>query len=187
MTMHIPGPCWSDLIYETAAWFARDETLTEGIADPTYHDDGYASHSPSDIPSLPSPDSATRADRWDDWRKARIRFTYPVRKGDIDWRKLESAVLGEGPDALDGEHGQAGYGNHRGGTDRESQDGNENDHLDGMVGIGQRGAGGSRNRQLTAASLWVEVEVGTGSAPLGELRGELGRLDQLGLLQVSCR
>jgi hypothetical protein len=51
--------------------------------------------------------------------------------------------------------------------------------------IGKSVAGGRRSRRFAAGALWVEVR--SGSAVLGEVRGELGRLDQLGLLQVSCR
>lgn len=174
MIMHVPGPRWSDLIYDIAAWFARDEKLTEEIADPICHDD-YASPSLSATPSLPSTASATQADRWEDWKRTRIRFAYPVRKGDVDWRKLENAVLGE--DLDDG----TGDGDHGGGIERESTGGSEDDHVDRM--LMRIGAGGGYSRRSTTGSLLVEV--GSGSAALGEVRGELGRLDQLGLLQVS--
>jgi hypothetical protein len=90
VTMHVPGPCWSDLIYEIVAWFARDKKLTGEIADPACH-----ASSASVAPSLSSTGSATRAGRREDWKRTMIRFSYPVRKGDVDWRKLESAALGE--------------------------------------------------------------------------------------------
>jgi len=177
--MHIPGSRWSDLIYEITAWFARDNKFPGEVADPTCHDE---SAFPSVTPSLPSSSSTTQANRWEYWKQTRIRFNYAVRKGDVDWRRLESAVLGE---VHDGECDCARYGNHGGGNERESGGGNENDHVDAMLmrinHIGKRGAGG----RFTAGSLWVEV--GNGSSGLGEIRGELGRLGQLGLLQVSCR
>ena len=169
MTMHVPGPRWSDLIYKIAEWFARDEKLPGEIADRACQD-GRASPSLSVTSSLPSPSSATRAD----WRRTKFRFGYPVKKGDIDWRRLESAVLGEG---LEGEYDCARLGN-RGGIS-----GGGNDESDEMLMRINPGAGGTR--RLAASSLWVEV--GNGSAVLGEVRGELGRLDKLGLLQVSCR
>lgn len=52
---------------------------------------------------------------------------------------------------------------------------------------GNQVAGGSCSppRFIAGGSLWVEVR--SGSAVLGDLRVELGRLDELGLLQVSCR
>ena len=181
VTMHVPGPRWSDLIYEIATWFARDEKLTGKIADPACHD-GYASSSSSATPwpSLPSTTSATQADRWEDWKRMKIRFSYPVRKDDVNWRKLENAVLGED---LDGEYDCTGHGNHEGRIERESKGGSEGDHVDRMLmRISQHGTGGSYSRRFTTGSLWVEV--GNGSAAL-EVRGELGRLDQLGLLQVS--
>jgi len=180
VTMHVPGPHWSDLIYDIAAWFARDKKPGE-IADRICHD-GYAS--PPVTPSLPSTTSATRAGRWEDWKRTRIRFSYPVGKDDVDWRKLENAVLGED---LDGVYDWTGHGNHVGGIERESKGGNEgeSDDVDEMLmRISQHGAGGSFSRRFAAGSLWVEVR--SGSAGLGEVRGELGRLDKLGLLQVSC-
>lgn len=180
VTMHAPGPRWSDLIYDIAAWFARDEKLTGVIADPTCHD-GYASRSLSATPSLPSTASATRADRWGDRKRTRVRFAYPVREGDVDWRKLENAVLGEG---RDGGHDFTGYGNHGREIERESRGGSEGDHVDRMLmSINKHRAGGGYSRRSMVGSLWVEV--GNGSAPLGEVRGKLGRLDELGLLQVS--
>lgn len=181
VTMHVPGPRWSDLIYDIAAWFARDKKSGE-IADPICHD-GYAS--PPVTPSLPSTSSATRAARSEDWKRTRIRFSYPVGKGDVDWRKLENAVLGED---LEGVYDCTGHGNHVGGIERESKSGKEgeSDDVDEsmVMGISQHEAGGSVRRRFVAGSLWVEVR--NGSAALGEVRGELGRLDQLGLLQVSC-
>ena len=181
MNLDVPGPYWSDLIYEIAAWFARDEKSPGEIADPTCQD-GRASASSSVTSSLPSPTSATRTGRWANWKKTRIRFTYPVKKGDVNWRKLESAALGEDFERLDGGDDCAGFGKHGG---RESGSGNDVDDM--LMGIthGKSRAGGGSSRQLTAGSLWVEV--GSGSAGLGELRGELARLDKLGLLQVSTR
>lgn len=177
MVLRVPGPRWSDLIYEIAAWFARDEKLAGEIADHPACQDDHASASFSVTSSPPSPSSATRAGRWENWKNTRIRFDYPVRKGEVDWRKLESAVLGEDFEAerLDGEYDCAGFGNHGGGAGRND--------VDELMGI-NRGKGGC-SRRLSAGSLWVEV--GHGSAGLGELKGELARLDQLGLLQVSCR
>lgn len=166
MTMYVPGPCWSDLIYEIAAWFARDKKLTGEIADPTCH--GSSSFV---TPSLSSTTPATRPGRWEDWNGTMIRFSYPVRKGDVNWRKLENAVLGEDLEVVD------------------SGGGDESDYADGGVirtnPIGKSGADGRCSRRFAPGTLWVEV--GSGSAVLGEVRGELGRLDQLGLLQVSCR
>lgn len=181
MTMNVPGPSWSDLIYEIAAWFTK-EKLAEEIADLTCHD-GRASPSLPVIPSMPSTSSVTRGE-WE----TRIRFAYPIRKGDVDWNRLESAVLGEGTEGLDGGHHCARYGNNEFGTERESGDGDGSDHVHEMLmrinEVGKDGAHGGYSRQPTAGSLWVEA--GSGSATLGEVRGELRRLDKLGLLQVSC-
>ena len=168
VTVCAPGPCWSDLIYEIVAWFARDKKLTGEIADPACH------ASPSSVTSsMSSTTSATRAGRWEG---TMVRFSYPVRKGDVDWRKLESAALGEDVEA-------------QGCESIESEDGDESDHADGRAmrvnPIGKNVAGGRRSRRFAAEPLWVEVR--SGSAVLGEVRGELGRLDQLGLLQVSCK
>lgn len=174
MTVHVPGPRWSDLIYEIAAWFVSDGKFPGEIADPACQD-GRASPSLSVAPSLPS---ATRADRCGNWKKTRIRFAYPVRKGDIDWRKLESVVLGECfVDGQDGRHDCSGFGS-RGGTEGEGR----NDAEEMMMRISR---GKSRAGGRGGCSLWVEV--GNGSAGLGDVRGELVRLDRLGLLQVSCR
>lgn len=182
--MYVPGPRWSDLIYEIAAWFAKDDKSLGGeMADPTCHDD---SPSFSVTHSLPSNTSATQANRWEDWKRTRIRFTYPVRKGDVDWGRLENAVLGED---LDGKCDCAGIGNHGCGVERESGGGDENDQAGAMLmrinHTGKRGAGSVCSGRSTAGSLWVEV--GDGSTELGEVGGDLGRLGQLGLLQVSCK
>jgi hypothetical protein len=145
-------------------------------------------------PSLPSDNSATRADRRKDRKRTRIRFGYHVTKGDVDWKKLESAVLGEGDEGLESLGGGCDcsvYGNHGGVgvVGRESESGYENDQVGGMVmkinQVGNQVAGGSCSARFMACLLWVEVW--SGSAVLRELRGELGRLDRHGLLQVSCR
>jgi len=175
VTIYAPGPRWSGLIYGIAAWFARDEKLTGEIADTACQ----GGPSFPIIPPLPSTSSATRADR----RKMKVRFTYPVRKGDVDWRKLESAVLGEDFEGLGGVYNCTGYGNHRGRIAREGGNGVD-EMLMKITHVGKHGAAGSCSPRFTAGSLWVDV--GNGSAVLGEVRGELGRLDQLGLLQVSC-
>lgn len=91
VTMYAPGPRWSDLIYEIAAWFARGEKLAREIADPAYQD----GPSFSITPPLSSTSSATWAGRWTNGKETRVRFTYPVGEGDVDWKKLERAVLGE--------------------------------------------------------------------------------------------
>lgn len=101
VTMCVPGSHWSDLIYEIAEWFARDDY--EEIADPT-RQGGRASPPTSVTSSLPSSNPATRADRWKDRKRTKVRFVYPVGEGDVDWRKLESAVLGEGVECLDGRY-----------------------------------------------------------------------------------
>ena len=182
MTMSVPGSNWSDLIYEIAAWFARDKPSYE-IADPAGHY-GRAS-ALSDMPSLPSNNPATDTHRWRDGRKMRIRFTYPVGKDEVDWKKLERAVLGENIDGgLDGGCDCPIYGNDDG-VGRESGSGNENDHVDEINQVDNHVAGGSCGARSMRGSLWIEIA--SGSAVLGELRGELGRLDKLGLLQVSCR
>ena len=176
VTVHVPGPRWSDLIYDIAAWFAGDRKLPGEIAESACQED-LASPSPSADPSLPS---ATRASRWENSKKTRVRFAYPVGKGDIDWRKLESAVLGEGFEGLDGGFDCARFGNRgEGGIGG----GNDADDMVMRINRGKSQAGGGCGKR--AGSLWVEV--GNGSAALGEVRGELVRLDQLGLLQVSCR
>ena len=177
--MYVPGPLWSDLIYEIAAWSARDKKLPEEIADIACHD-GRASPS---SPSMPSTSPATRADWWEDWKKTKIRFTYPVGKGDVDWRKLESAVLGEGPD---GGYDCTGYGNH-GGEEGPSRDGNDDvdETMMRINNVERDGADGGCCPRFVAGSLWIEAR--GGSAVLGDVRGELRRLDQLGLLQVGCR
>jgi hypothetical protein len=169
VTVRVPGPRWSDLIYGITAWFARDKKLTGEIADPVRHD-GYASWS-----SPPSTTSATRAGRWEDREGTRIRFAYPVGNGDVDWRKLENAVLGED---VDGGYDCTGYGIHVDELERESRSGSES-----LMRIGKHGVRGGYSPRFTAPSLWIEV--GPGSAALGEVRRELRRLDQLGLLQVS--
>lgn len=180
MNLHVPGPHWSDLIYEIAAWFARDKKSPREIADPSCQN-GRASASLSVTPSLPSRTSTTWAGWWANWKRTRIRFAYPVRKGDVDWRKLESAVLGEDFERLDEEYDCAGFGNHGG----EREIGNDGDEILMGINRGKSMADSGSSRQLTAGSLWVEV--GSGSTGLGEVRGELARLEQLGLLQISCR
>jgi len=176
VTVHVPGPRWSDLIYEIAAWFASDRKLPGEIAEPACQE-GVASPSPSADPSLPS---ATRANRWENRKKTRVRFAYPVGKDDIDWRKLESAVLGEGFEGLDGGFDCPRFGNR--GEDGGGG-GNDADDMVMRINRGKRQAAGSCGKRT--GSLWVEV--GNGSAALGEVRRELVRLDELGLLQVSCR
>jgi len=110
-----------------------------------------------------------------------VRFAYPVGKGDIDWRKLESAVLGEDFNGgLDGGFDCPIFGNR---SEGGSGGGNDADDMVMRINRGKSQAGGSCGKR--AGSLWVEV--GNGSAVLGEVRRELFRLDQLGLLQVSCR
>lgn len=184
MTVHVPGAEWSDLTYEIAAWFAKNE-LREEIADPACQG-GRSSRPLSVTPSLPS--SNPVAERRGG-KRMRVRFGYPVRKGDFDWRELASAALGEDGEGLEGLGGTGDcskFGNH-GGAGRESESGKENDHVDDMLmKINQAGyqvAGGSCSERFVARSLWVEV--GSRSAVLGELGGELGRLEELGLLLVS--
>lgn len=196
VTINALGPLWSDLVYEIAAWFAKHKSGEE-IAD-TACQDGRASASSSSpvlvTPSLPSSTSVTRYDPWKDRKRTRVRFMYPVRKGDVDWKELESAVLGEDVVGATGQGGGSDCspnGNHGGLGDvgRESDGGRENDQVGEMVmTISQAGnqvAGGSCSARFMAGSLWVEVR--SGCAVLGELRRELGRLDRLELLQVSCR
>jgi len=177
VTVHVPGPRWSDLIYEIAAWFASDRKSSGEIAESACQE-GPASPPPFTTPSLPS---ATRVNRWENRKRTRVRFAYPVRKDDVDWRKLESAVLGEG---LDGGFDCPKFSNHGGRNEGGSGGGNDADERVMRINRGKGQTGGSRGKR--ACSLWVEV-VGNGSAGLGEVRGELVRLDQLGLLQVSCR
>jgi len=184
VTMSVPGPHWTDLIYEIAAWFGREEWL-KPIAD---HDSRASPPSPA-IPSLPSSNLVTRVDLRKGRKRTRVRFAYPVRNGDIDWKKMERAVLGEDIEDLDGGCDCSVFGK-LGRVGRESEKGGKgNDHVDEMVmtinQVGNHVAGGSCSARFTAGSLWVEVA--SGSAVLGDLRGELGRLDQLGLLQVSLR
>ena len=174
MTVHVPGPYWADLLYEIAAWFTSDSTSPGEIAELACQE-GLAS-SPSGTPSLPS---ATPANRRENRKKTRVRFAYPVGKDDIDWRRLESAVLGEDLDELDGGFDCPRFSNHGGGL--EGGSGGGNDVM--RINRGKSKAGGSFGKR--AGSLWVEVS--NGSAVLGEVRGELVRLDELGLLQVSCR
>ena len=177
MTVHVPGPRWSDLIYEIAAWFASDRKLPGEIAEPACQE---GLTSPSATPSLPS---ATRAYRWENLKKTRVRFAYPVGKDDIDWRRLERAVLGEDLDGPDGGLDCPRFSNHGGQTEGGGGGGNDGDEMVMRINRGKSKAGGSCGKR--AGSLWVEV--GNGSAALGEVRGELARLDELGLLQVSCR
>lgn len=185
--MCVPGPGWSDLIYEIAAWSARDDSREE-IADRNRQS---ASTSPSSvISSLPSSTSATRADGWESRRKTKVRFVYPVREGDVDWVKLQSAVLGEGAEGQEGRCYCAGYGNHASRTGRESGGGNGNDHVDGMMrinnGVGY-GAGGNCHRRSSSTAGSLSVEFKGGSGVLRKVRERLGRLDELGLLQLSSR
>lgn len=95
-------------------------------------------------------------------------------------------MLGEDIEGLDGGCDCSGFGNH-GSVARESESGDGNDHVDEMVTkinkAGNHVAGGSCSARFMAGSLWIEV--GSGSAVLRDLRGVLGRLDRLGLLQVS--
>jgi len=176
VTVCVPGSHWTDLIYEIAAWLARDEKLGGEIADPACQ--GGRASALSGTPSPPSPSSATRADWPANWKKLGIRFAYPVRKGDVDWRKLASAVLGEDFEGLDGDGDCTGFGNYGEGGNDDRETSTRINHIE------NRGADGC-SRLPTAGSFWVEVL--DGSAGLGEVRGELGRLDTLGLLQVSCR
>ena len=119
MTISVPGPHWSDLIYEIAAWFER---IGE-IADPT-RPGGRASPPLSGTPSPPSSNGVMRTDGREDRKRTRVRFAYPVKKGDINWKKLESAVLGEDlegvPEGQDRGSDCSVFGNH-GGAGRESQ------------------------------------------------------------------
>ena len=180
VTMCVPGPYWSDLIYEITSWFARSECCEE-IAGPACRS-GRASS--LFTPSLPSTNPATSAVGW---KRTRIKFCYSVGKGDVDWRKLESAALGEDFEGYD----CSAFGNHGGGAECESGlgGGNGNDHVQVLMeinpGVENRGAGGRQGARFTTGSLWVEV--GGGSGVFGEIRRKLGRLDRLGLLQVSCR
>lgn len=187
VTMCVPGPYWSDLIYEIAAWFARDEWHDE-IADPASQD-GRASPPSFATTSMPSSNAATRADRRKDRKRTKVRFFYPVGKSDFNWRKLESAVLGEDfedPDSQGGGCACSRFGNCGGKIERESRGGNGNDHVEEIMmrisKVRNRGAGGSCCARFMGGSLCVEVESGS-VVP----REELGRLDQLELLQVSCR
>lgn len=90
MTMTVLGPYWSDLICEIATWFARDKSCGK-IADPASR----ASPPSSVTASLPSSDQITRADLRKNRKRITIEFSDPVRKGDVDWEELESAVSGE--------------------------------------------------------------------------------------------
>lgn len=188
VTMCVPGPHWSDLIYEIAAWFARVESCEE-IADFTCRD-GHASPSSltvTPLSSLPSNNTATRVDCYEGRKRTRVKFFYPVRKGDVDWQKLERAVLGEGIEGQEGGYDCSRFGNHGGGIERESASGNGNDQVQEMLmrisQVGAHGAGGSCSARSKASSVWVEV----GSGMAVEVRRELGRLDRLGLLQVNCK
>lgn len=181
VTMCVPGPSWSDLIYEIAAWFARGGWQDE-IAD-TACQYGRASPPSFVTTSMPSSNAATRANHREDRKRTKVRFFYPVGKRNFDWGKLESAVLGEDFDSQGGTCSR--FGNRGGKVERESRGGSGNDHIEMMMRINRvrnRGAGGSRCTRFMGSLLCVEV--GSGSVVPRE---ELGRLDELELLQVSWR
>jgi len=177
VTVRVPGPHWADLIYEIAAWFARDEKFVREIADPACQD-GRAS-ALNDGPSLPSRSSATRAE-WQKRKRLRIRFAYPLGEDDIDWERLERAVLGGSVEGLDEGGDCTGYGNYGGGAGDD-----DGQTLMRISRVENRWAGGSRSGRSTVGSLRVEGL--SGSVGVEEVREKLGRLDRLGLLQVSCR
>jgi hypothetical protein len=158
VTVRVPGPHWSDLIYEIAAWFASGQVSGE-IAEPTCQR-GRAS------PVTPLPCHQRAELTGGEVEKDEDQVRIPRQERDVDWRKLERAVLGEGIEGLDGDSDCSVFGNHGGGIEGDSGGGNGAGGIVMRINRGKSRAGGSCHGWFSLGRSWERI------SPIG--RGERG-------------